>query len=170
MSCTCRTALSTLSRRSLTPSAFSTSLRNFSSSSSHFAPPSPTTPPAASETCVYTFDYFLLSPLADFSLFSPTAASPSSSPPSLSSCPEGTVLKGLNYLKDESPILSKPDSDYPSWLWTLATTSGGSEVVVKKNGKGKGKVVQESEQLRERKKELKKEGRRGIKAANALKG
>jgi len=43
-------------------------------------------------------------------------------------------------------------------------------VVVQKSGKGKGKVVQESEQLRERKKELKKEGRRGIKAANALKG
>lgn len=79
-------------------------------------------------------------------------------------------MKGLNYLKDESPILSKPDSDYPSWLWSLSTTSGGSEVVVKKSGKGKGKVVQESAQLRERKKELKKEGRRGIKAANALKG
>lgn len=36
-----------------------------------------------------------------------------------SSCPAGTVLTGLNYLKGEPPILAKPDEEYPAWLWDL---------------------------------------------------
>lgn len=36
-----------------------------------------------------------------------------------SSCPAGTVLTGLNYLKGEAPILAKPDEEYPAWLWDL---------------------------------------------------
>jgi len=37
----------------------------------------------------------------------------------VSSCPAGTVLTGLNYLKGEPPILALPDEEYPSWLWDL---------------------------------------------------
>ena len=36
-----------------------------------------------------------------------------------SSCPAGTVLTGLNYLKGEQPVLAKPDEEYPAWLWDL---------------------------------------------------
>ncbi|KAI0949995.1 hypothetical protein AcV7_008599 [Taiwanofungus camphoratus] len=36
-----------------------------------------------------------------------------------SSCPENTVLGGLAWLKNQSPILALPDDAYPSWLWTL---------------------------------------------------
>ena len=35
------------------------------------------------------------------------------------SCPAGTVLTGLNYLKGELPIFAKPDEEYPAWLWDL---------------------------------------------------
>lgn len=38
---------------------------------------------------------------------------------SLSSCPENTVLTGLNYLKGQPPVLALRDEEYPSWLWSL---------------------------------------------------
>ncbi|KAH7889340.1 mitochondrial ribosomal protein L37-domain-containing protein [Phlebopus sp. FC_14] len=37
----------------------------------------------------------------------------------ISSCPAGTILTGLNYLKDQPPVLAMADEDYPSWLWDL---------------------------------------------------
>ncbi|KAL2911520.1 hypothetical protein HK105_209009 [Polyrhizophydium stewartii] len=37
----------------------------------------------------------------------------------VSSCKEGTVLKGLNVLKDGKDPVAKADSGYPAWLWTL---------------------------------------------------
>lgn len=40
-------------------------------------------------------------------------------PVSLSSCPVNTVLTGMNYLKDQPPVLAMRDSEYPSWLWEL---------------------------------------------------
>ncbi|KAG8932064.1 hypothetical protein FRC02_001694 [Tulasnella sp. 418] len=36
-----------------------------------------------------------------------------------SSCLEGTVLEGLTYLKGQPPVVARPDSEYPAWLWTL---------------------------------------------------
>jgi len=36
-----------------------------------------------------------------------------------SSCPPGTVLTGLNYLKAQAPVVALPDEDYPPWLWGL---------------------------------------------------
>ena len=36
-----------------------------------------------------------------------------------SSCPPGTVLTGLNYLKGQTPVVALPDEDYPPWLWKL---------------------------------------------------
>lgn len=38
---------------------------------------------------------------------------------SLSSCTEGTVLVGLNYLKGQPPVVAKKDEEYPPWLWDL---------------------------------------------------
>ncbi|KAJ1918767.1 hypothetical protein H4219_002386 [Mycoemilia scoparia] len=37
----------------------------------------------------------------------------------VSSAPEGTVLKGLNILKDAKDPVAKDESEYPEWLWTL---------------------------------------------------
>ncbi|KAG8982429.1 hypothetical protein FRB90_006798 [Tulasnella sp. 427] len=62
---------------------------------------------------------------------SASAPAPSSSQPTTSadsavpgdgtrsSCLPGTVLEGLTWLKDQKPILAKPDEEYPPWLWTL---------------------------------------------------
>ena len=36
-----------------------------------------------------------------------------------SSCPPGTALTGLNYLKGQSSVIALPDEDYPPWLWKL---------------------------------------------------
>lgn len=36
---------------------------------------------------------------------------------SLSSCPEGTSLTGLNYFKNKSDPVALADSAYPEWLW-----------------------------------------------------
>jgi len=32
---------------------------------------------------------------------------------------EGTVLAGVNYLKNQPPVLALPDDEYPPWLWKL---------------------------------------------------
>jgi large subunit ribosomal protein L54 len=37
----------------------------------------------------------------------------------LSSCPPGTVLEGLNYLKGQPAVIALPDEEYPPWLWEL---------------------------------------------------
>lgn len=39
--------------------------------------------------------------------------------PAKSSCPEGTVLQGLQWKKDQPPVLALADDAYPDWLWTL---------------------------------------------------
>ncbi|TPX64477.1 hypothetical protein SpCBS45565_g05872 [Spizellomyces sp. 'palustris'] len=36
-----------------------------------------------------------------------------------SSCKEGTVLKGLNILKDGKDPVALADDAYPDWLWSL---------------------------------------------------
>jgi large subunit ribosomal protein L54 len=33
-------------------------------------------------------------------------------------CPEGTVLKGLNYQKGGQDPVAKKDEEYPEWLWS----------------------------------------------------
>ena len=35
----------------------------------------------------------------------------------MSSCPEGTVLVGLNYTKGKTDPVAMRDEDYPEWLW-----------------------------------------------------
>jgi large subunit ribosomal protein L54 len=86
-------------------------------------------------------------------------------------------LKGLNYLKDESPVVSKPDSEYPAWLWSLASDSA-SDGVAKKSKKSKKatgteeeiKAREQIEELKRQKRSLKMEGRKAIKASNVLRG
>ncbi|KAF4614441.1 hypothetical protein D9613_002491 [Agrocybe pediades] len=36
-----------------------------------------------------------------------------------SSCPADTVLKGINYLKGQAPVVAQADDAYPEWLWTI---------------------------------------------------
>lgn len=36
-----------------------------------------------------------------------------------SSVPKGTVLKGIQYLKDKPEPVALDDSEYPDWLWDL---------------------------------------------------
>ncbi|KAG1734325.1 mitochondrial ribosomal protein L37-domain-containing protein [Suillus lakei] len=45
----------------------------------------------------------------------------------LSSCPPGTVLEGLNYLKGQPPVIALPDDEYPSWLWDLLKSKSKAE-------------------------------------------
>lgn len=47
----------------------------------------------------------------------------------VSSCPAGTLMTGLNYLKGKEDPLALPDEEYPSWLWTClenSRTKGGN--------------------------------------------
>ncbi|KAJ6486938.1 mitochondrial ribosomal protein L37-domain-containing protein [Mycena sanguinolenta] len=48
----------------------------------------------------------------------PTTQAPRKAIPK-SSCQVDTVIEGVNYLKDQPPVLSLPDEEYPSWLWTV---------------------------------------------------
>ncbi|KAI0797498.1 mitochondrial ribosomal protein L37-domain-containing protein [Abortiporus biennis] len=47
----------------------------------------------------------------------PTPSKPSAE--SKSSCPENTVLTGLNWLKGQPNVVALPDDAYPPWLWKL---------------------------------------------------
>ncbi|KAF8896825.1 mitochondrial ribosomal protein L37-domain-containing protein [Mucidula mucida] len=49
----------------------------------------------------------------------PPKAKPAAFVAPKSSCAADTILEGLNYLKDQPPILAKPDEEYPDWLWTV---------------------------------------------------
>ncbi|KAI1279105.1 mitochondrial ribosomal protein L37-domain-containing protein [Xylaria sp. FL0933] len=60
---------------------------------------------AAAAATATTPDPPLSTPLAD------------SGAESRSSCPEGTVLTGLNYFKNKSDPVALADDAYPEWLW-----------------------------------------------------
>ncbi|CAG8541370.1 10274_t:CDS:2 [Ambispora gerdemannii] len=38
---------------------------------------------------------------------------------SISAAPAGTVLQGINYLKDGTDPIALPDHEYPEWLWEI---------------------------------------------------
>ncbi|KAF8432593.1 mitochondrial ribosomal protein L37-domain-containing protein [Terfezia claveryi] len=48
----------------------------------------------------------------------PATSTPASHIP-VSAAPAGTVLKGLNYLKNKQDPVAKEDHEYPAWLWTV---------------------------------------------------
>ncbi|KAI1465629.1 mitochondrial ribosomal protein L37-domain-containing protein [Daldinia caldariorum] len=86
-----------------TPSFF---LRPFSSTISRRTSspaPEPSSPSSASESPAFS------TPLAD----TPAA----DEKPTLSACPEGTVLTGLNYFKNRTDPVALADDAYPAWLW-----------------------------------------------------
>ncbi|KAI1083336.1 mitochondrial ribosomal protein L37-domain-containing protein [Whalleya microplaca] len=47
--------------------------------------------------------------------------------PALSSCPEGTILAGLNYFKNRTDPVALADEAYPAWLWTCLSVTKKSE-------------------------------------------
>ena len=56
---------------------------------------------------------------ADLEAITPNNATSSENEakPALSSCPEGTILTGLNYFKGKPDLMAKADDAYPEWLW-----------------------------------------------------
>ncbi|KAI2470049.1 mitochondrial ribosomal protein L37-domain-containing protein [Annulohypoxylon bovei var. microspora] len=85
------------------------------------AAPSPPPPSAsASEPPVFG------TPLAD------TAADEEK--PTLSACPEGTILTGLNYFKNRTDPVAMADDAYPSWLWTCIRTQKKEEATGEDEG------------------------------------
>ena len=78
-----------------------------------------------------------------------------------SSCPPGTVLKGLNYLKDGQDPVALEDSEYPAWVFALPSNKAATT----KGDKGDPAV-----ELRKQRAGLKKATRAAIKASNDLKG
>lgn len=73
-----------------------------------------------------------------------TSLQASSSP--TSSCAENTVMPGLNYLKNQPPVVALADEAYPPWLWELLSPN---------------KELSEKQKLR-------KENRAGIKGQNFM--
>ncbi|KWU44528.1 hypothetical protein RHOSPDRAFT_33856 [Rhodotorula sp. JG-1b] len=88
----------------------------------------------------------------------PSAAAASAVPES--SCPPGTVLKNLNFVKDAADPVALEDDKYPAWVWTLAEPARKAP----KEG------ADEAANLRNQRKALKAERKVSMKAANALKG
>ncbi|CAO3564133.1 unnamed protein product [Mortierella alpina] len=48
-----------------------------------------------------------------------SAATPKAKRNVVSSAPEGTVLKGINYMKDGKDPVALADDAYPEWLWDI---------------------------------------------------
>lgn len=48
---------------------------------------------------------------------SSSSATATESKAALSSCPAGTILTGLNYLKGKADPVAAADEEYPDWLW-----------------------------------------------------
>ncbi|EJT99198.1 hypothetical protein DACRYDRAFT_23811 [Dacryopinax primogenitus] len=110
-----------------------------------------------------------------------------SKPPPTSSCPPGTVLTGIQYLKDAPPVIAMPDTDYPAWLWTLLDEPAKAGA----KGKGKGRVaphktedgaeeldekererrriLKDEEELTAQRKKMRKESRERIRQQNFMK-
>ncbi|KZP18266.1 hypothetical protein FIBSPDRAFT_829519 [Athelia psychrophila] len=72
----------------------------------------------------------------------------------LSSCPENTVLTGVNWLKGQPPVLALADEEYPPWLWTLLQPKVSTD-------EGPGSLTE--------KRKMKVERKTNIKYANLLK-
>lgn len=94
-------------------------------------------------------------PTIDFQI----ARCPASAVPE-SSCPPGTVLKNLSFVKDAADPVALEDDKYPAWVWTLAESARKAP----KEG------ADEAANLRNQRKALKAERKVSMKAANALKG
>ncbi|KAG0309024.1 39S ribosomal protein L37, mitochondrial [Dissophora globulifera] len=54
-----------------------------------------------------------------FNVKEDAGAAPKAKRTVVSSVPEGSALKGLNYMKDGKDPLALADSAYPEWLWDI---------------------------------------------------
>ncbi|KAL2178745.1 mitochondrial 54S ribosomal protein mL54 [Thermothelomyces heterothallicus CBS 202.75] len=90
--------------------ATATAARAFSTTSAaRNAAPTPNPPQQAATSAAAESSTPDLTPLA------PPPADAKPAP--ISSCPEGTVLNGLNYFKGKSDPVALADDAYPAWLW-----------------------------------------------------
>ncbi|KAI0013434.1 mitochondrial ribosomal protein L37-domain-containing protein [Xylariaceae sp. FL0662B] len=96
------------------PSPFLT--RPISSTSTSAAPassPAPQSQPSSEKSEAAAAAPVFSTPLAD----SAAGGGSQEKPPPLSSCPEGTILAGLNYFKNRTDPIALADDAYPAWLW-----------------------------------------------------
>ncbi|KAG8862729.1 hypothetical protein FRB96_000739 [Tulasnella sp. 330] len=80
-----------------------------------------------------------------------------------SSCLPDTVLEGVTWLKDQKPIVSLPDDQYPPWLWTLLKPQHDPKVSLGKSAPAPQPGTPEAQ------KALRRENRKNIKAVNFMK-
>ena len=55
------------------------------------------------------------------------AVSANAAPTVKSSVPAGTVLRGLNFMKNQQDPVALEDSEYPPWLWTVLSKKGDAD-------------------------------------------
>lgn len=66
-----------------------------------------------------------------------------------SSCPAGTVLKGLNFTKGATDPVAKKDDDYPAWLWNvLANPTNSSDAAAAGKAADEGDLFSKSKKQR----------------------
>ena len=105
---------SSLRTQSLTKST-SSLIRPFSSSS---ISPSPASTPATSLPGLAQPFSTPLTPSPSSTSPQAKSATSKKGPTIVSSCPAGTPLKGLNYLKGRDDPVALAEEEYPEWLWT----------------------------------------------------
>ncbi|XDG07119.1 hypothetical protein ABKA04_006734 [Annulohypoxylon sp. FPYF3050] len=99
------------------PLRASRAVRPFSTTLTQRSPPAAPSPSSTSKPS--SEQPVLSTPLAD------TPAGEAK--PSISACPEGTILTGLNYFKNKEDPIALSDDAYPSWLWTCIETEKKEE-------------------------------------------
>ncbi|KAK0103240.1 hypothetical protein ONS95_005274 [Cadophora gregata] len=108
-----RLSSSSIRTQSLSKSSSTSLLRQFSTSSARFTTPSPSSPSPAASTLPN-----LSTPLSTSGAATSTGTAPKKGPTIISSCPAGTPLKGINYLKGRDDPVALAEEEYPEWLWT----------------------------------------------------
>jgi large subunit ribosomal protein L54 len=94
------------------------------SSSATTASPRTAGPPSATSTGVAQPFSTPLSPAPnDVSLGASLRPKPKTAAIPVSSCPAGTKLKGLNFLKGKEDPVALPEEAYPEWLWGCLETT-----------------------------------------------
>lgn len=89
-------------------------VRAFSITRARLEPP---TPAATSTSAAQPFSTPLTPRPSDVSLGVHLKPKPKSIAIPISSCPAGTPLKGLNYIKGRDDPVALPEEEYPEWLW-----------------------------------------------------
>lgn len=88
--------------------------RAFSTTRARLEPPAPA---ATSTSAAQPFSTPLTPRPSDASLAVHLKPKPKPIAIPVSSCPAGTPLKGLNYIKGRDDPVALPEEEYPEWLW-----------------------------------------------------